>query len=407
MRYLKYALALASFGLLTPFAAFAVPMFEGPAPGLQSVYMDDYMPQFGDLVKIADDGDPATTADLAVYYIDADLSRRAFPNQRVFESWYEDFSDVQEISAADMAKIRLAGNIRYRPGTRLIKIPSIPKVYAVEPGGMLRWIETEQVAKELYGPDWARRVDDVPETFFTEYTEGAPLTAPVWPTGTVVRRPSDTALFLMEGMYKRHLMPGAAALIRAQARNIIEASTDLSEYLDAGDVSTAELKLTDTGESYYVETLPPPSFDFPVTPTEVTAGEDSVLYVLRVTSGMPVILRSMSVTIEGAWQGNEPLITDLRWVDAYDDNLFGTQQLQTPGAADETMTIAGAYTLPENLSRVIMLRGRIASDAPVGHVIRVGLHRDTFNVADGGNGNRLGTFWPLEEFPEYELEVVR
>ncbi|MEA3248927.1 MAG: hypothetical protein U9Q03_01045 [Patescibacteria group bacterium] len=407
MKYLKYVLAVASFGLFLPIASLAQQMFEGEPEARHSVVIEGYLPAFGDLVKIENDDDPSTDADLAVYYIDADFRRRAFPNQRIYESWYGDFSGVQEISAEDMAKIRLAGNIRYRPGTRLIKIPSIPKVYAVEPGGVLRWIETEAAAKALFGDDWSQRVDDVSETFFTEYTEGTPLVAPLWPTGTMVRRASDTALFVIDGMYKRHVRPGIASQIRAQERHIIETSSDLSGYDDGGDIFDGENKLVDTGEYYYVETLSPPVFDFPVTPTTVAAGEDVVLYVLRATSGMPIILRGMSVRMTGVWSGSESLVTDLRWVDAYTDNLFGIRQLESTGAAEETMTISGAYTMPENQSRVIMLKGRVSENAPEGHVITTRLHRDTFNVADGGNGKRFGNFWPAGEFPRFEMEVGR
>ena len=115
----------------------------------------------------------------------------------------------------------------------------------------------------------------------------------------------------------------------------------------------------------------------------------------------------MSVHMTGVWNGSEPLVTDLRWEDAYSDNLFGIRQLESTGAAEETMTISGAYTMPENQSRVIMLRGRISESAPEGHVIHTRLHRDTFNVADGGNGNRFSSFWPATDFPEYSLTVTR
>jgi len=408
MRYLKYILALASCGLLLPFASLAdLQMYEGEPEARHSVVIEGYLPVFGDLVKIADDHDPATSTDEAVYYIDSDLRRRAFPNQRVYESWYADFSQVQEITAADMANIRLAGTIRYRPGTRLIKIPSIPKVYAVEPGGVLRWIETEAAAKALYGNDWAHRVDDVSEALFSGYSEGAPIVAPLFPTGTLLRRASDTAMFVIDGMYKRHIMPAAVAQIRAQERHVIGMSSDLSEYEDSGAVVGEEIKLNDTAEIYFVETLSPPVFDFPVTPTQVNAGEDATLYVLRATSGIPIILRGMNVSLTGAWDGSKPLITDLRWEDAYSDNLFGIRQLESPGAAEETVAISGAYTMNENQSRVIILKGRIAADAPEGRVITSHLQRSTFNVANGGNGARLASFWPVSEFPEFEMTIQR
>ena len=62
-----------------------------------------------------------------------------------------------------------------KPGS-LIKIESDPKVYLVSDiDGTLRWIPTEERAKELYGDGWAGFVKDVPVTFFSSYTIGAPL----------------------------------------------------------------------------------------------------------------------------------------------------------------------------------------------------------------------------------------
>ena len=94
----------------------------------------------GTLIKLEDDKDPATNEDKVVYYFDKEWQRRPFPNQKVYESWYTGFSGVKSITKAEMAEIQLGPPIIYRPGTRLVKIPSIPKVYAVEPNGVLRTV---------------------------------------------------------------------------------------------------------------------------------------------------------------------------------------------------------------------------------------------------------------------------
>lgn len=111
----------------------------------------------------------------AVYYYAEDGKRYVFPNERVYYSWFSDFSGVVMITDEELASIPIGGNVTYRPGMRLIKIQSDPRVYAIAPGGVLRWIETEQAAKDLYGADWSKLVDDVDVSLFVNYSIGDPL----------------------------------------------------------------------------------------------------------------------------------------------------------------------------------------------------------------------------------------
>ncbi len=106
----------------------------------------------------------------AVYYAAGDR-RYAFPNERIFRSWGVSFDAVQTVTANRLAEWRLAGVIVYRPG-RLIKIDTDPKVYLVTENGVLRWIETESVARALFGDGWARQVEDIPDAFLTSYSFG-------------------------------------------------------------------------------------------------------------------------------------------------------------------------------------------------------------------------------------------
>ena len=66
----------------------------------------------------------------AVYYVAADGKRYAFPNERIYRSWYANFSTVQRITDSQLADIPLGGVVHYRPGFRMVKITSDPKVYA-------------------------------------------------------------------------------------------------------------------------------------------------------------------------------------------------------------------------------------------------------------------------------------
>ncbi len=122
----------------------------------------------------------------AVYLLGEDGKRYAFPNERIYFTWHEGFDQVNEVSCADLSAVAYGGVVRYRPGVRLIKIPSVPVVYAVESNGVLRPIKSEEQARKLYGDDWATRVDDLSEAFFPRYTLGAQLATDELPEGMIL-----------------------------------------------------------------------------------------------------------------------------------------------------------------------------------------------------------------------------
>lgn len=122
-------------------------------------------------------GDLIKGPEAAVYYYAQNGKRYVFPNDKTYFTWYLDFSSVKTITAQELAAIPIGGNVTYRPGVKLVKITTDPKVYAVSSFGTLRWMKTEAAAKDLYGSDWNQKVDDVPDTFFINYSIGADITA--------------------------------------------------------------------------------------------------------------------------------------------------------------------------------------------------------------------------------------
>lgn len=112
-----------------------------------------------------------------VYFLDDDGFRHAFPNEKAYFTWYDAFLEIHLVTDSTMASYFLAGNVTYHPGKKLVKFPSVPTVYAVARYGELRPIASEPIARELYGDDWAKKVDDVSEAFYGNYTIGAAVTA--------------------------------------------------------------------------------------------------------------------------------------------------------------------------------------------------------------------------------------
>lgn len=129
----------------------------------------------GTLIKLACDNtqevgvnDPCK----AVYFYGSEGKRHAFPNEKVFYTWYDNFDDVVVVSGDYLSDISLGSNVTYHPGTRMVKFQSVPTVYAVSLGGVLRAIVSEDVATDLYGSTWNQQIDDISDAFFGNYSFG-------------------------------------------------------------------------------------------------------------------------------------------------------------------------------------------------------------------------------------------
>ncbi len=130
------------------------------------------------LVKLADDGNPATWSDSTVYYIGLDAKRHPFMSAAAYMSWYQDFNGVRIVDNPILASIPLGKPILVRPGTHWVKIQSDPKTYYVEPGYRLRWIKDEASALALGGPDWNKNIIDVDVSMFVLFSAGPVIDMP-------------------------------------------------------------------------------------------------------------------------------------------------------------------------------------------------------------------------------------
>lgn len=125
------------------------------------------------LVKlVCPEGAAADHVCKAVYYIGTLGKRHAFPNSRVFFTWYANFDSVTEVTPQELSAYPLGKNVTYRPGARMVKFETLNKVYAVTRNGELRWVKTEPVAIALYGANWNTKIDDISDVFFTNYSFG-------------------------------------------------------------------------------------------------------------------------------------------------------------------------------------------------------------------------------------------
>lgn len=127
-------------------------------------------------VQAASSGDLIKCSDFSsVYLLQDDGKRWVFPNEKTYFTWYSDFDSVVEVTCEELADYAIGGNITYKAGMRLLKLISVPTVYTVEDGGVLRAIQSEEQAVALFGDDWASEIDDLPDTFWGSYELGEPI----------------------------------------------------------------------------------------------------------------------------------------------------------------------------------------------------------------------------------------
>ncbi len=183
-------------------------------------------------------GDLVKASGPAVYYYHTDGKRYVFPDEKTYFSWFDDFSSVITITDAELAAIQIGGNATIRPGTKLVKITTDPKTYAVTECGTLHWIESEAIAKALYGDAWATRVVDVPDSFFVNYEIGSSISSNVHPNGQLITYAGDSNRYVVWEGEKRMIADDTA--FEANNWNMINAVETTITYADGANVTGAE-----------------------------------------------------------------------------------------------------------------------------------------------------------------------
>jgi hypothetical protein len=124
-------------------------------------------------------GDYITSPSFAtVYYVTTDGERRPFMDTNTFFTYEDSFDAVREVSDATLPELSFGQLMLPKEGVILVKIQSTPTVYALGENDddafapALREIETEELAIDLYGANWADYVIDVQSTFFGKFGTG-------------------------------------------------------------------------------------------------------------------------------------------------------------------------------------------------------------------------------------------
>ena len=182
-----------------------------------------------------------------VYYLGADSKRYVFPNEQTYFSWYSDFSSVVTIPQAELESYSLKANVTMRPGTKLVKITTNPKVYAVTSNGTLVGIPDEATATTLYGANWNKRIVDVSDAFFTNYTISSnTVSASAYPQGSLVKFGTSADVFYINADGTASKIANEATLTanRFKMADIITAT--IAKPTEGAAISAAVPALIDT-----------------------------------------------------------------------------------------------------------------------------------------------------------------
>ncbi len=185
----------------------------------------------------------------AVYYIGADMKKYVFPDGKTYFTWYKNFNGVKKVTVNDLDMYPNGGAVTYRPGTKLVKTVDSNKVYAVEPGGTLRWIKDEATAIALWGSNWAKNVNDViPGYFSATYKVGADLGS-MYPTGQLIQKNGDSTIYFVDGSTIRPFASGDAFTVNGFDYAFIVKVANTTGYTTGSSITGQESALSSINAS--------------------------------------------------------------------------------------------------------------------------------------------------------------
>lgn len=318
----------------------------------------------------------------AVYYVGTDGKRHTFPDSKVYFSWYSDFGTVTTLSDSDISSIPLSGiNIVHRPGAYLIKIQSVPSVYAGEPGGVIRAISSEAVAAALWGSDWGTRIRDIDDTVFGNYTLGADITSNTYPTASLVKTASSPDIYYIDGSSKRKITADGFTANRFRMEFVVTTTLDLSVYTTGTDISTGNSQFNDTAQLGGTTTTPPVGTGSGLT-LALGSNNPVAMTIVDDNSGnrtaqayIPFLKLKLTASADGAAvvsglkvrRGGITADSNLGEVYLYDGDTLDTQLGRSTTISAGVITFTGLnISIPAGSAKEVMVRGNLAINSDGG-----------------------------------------
>ncbi|MBI4458181.1 hypothetical protein HY633_04415 [Candidatus Uhrbacteria bacterium] len=116
-----------------------------------------------------------SNAKSTVYFAAEDGKRYFFPSEKQFRTWFQDFSSVRIVSTSALSAMPLGGSALYKPGSRLVKSATSPRVYVIGEDGKLHWITSMSFIENAFGLNWVSKLDLMNDSLFVDYGIGLPV----------------------------------------------------------------------------------------------------------------------------------------------------------------------------------------------------------------------------------------
>jgi hypothetical protein len=319
----------------------------------------------GDLFKV-----PGNSA---VYLLNANMQRLYFSHSTVYKTWYTDFSGVVEIPStcvdAYPAPSVAPFGVNVRPGAKLVKVTISPSVYAVEPGNKLSKVGSEQVAKDLYGTDWAKQVLDVADPFWPNYANrGSDITESIPHNGQLLKSASNaTVYFVKDG--SKYMVDGT---VRGDVRTVSQAVLD-KVATGSGSVTAASVYDNPSQGSGSASSVPPAAAG---SVTISVAGDTpSGTYALGSAARVPFTklvftagASDVTITSFKVARGGSPAVNgDFSAINVVDPAGNLLNDLGKTPNSDNLVTFTEDIKIPANTSKTYTLVGDMVANATLGN----------------------------------------
>ena len=333
-----------------------------------------------------------------VYYYGFDGTRYTFPNESTYTSWFmtatggADFSAVTTMSDSAVAEITLGGNVVMRPGTYWIKITSDNKVYAVARDGKIHWLESEAVASGFAGADWNKRIKDVPDVFFTDYSVGASLMTSTAYEGMMYMMGGDTYI-VWDG--KTHLVSAAGmSANKLKSVFVMDGSGIDDSALAAGsEITMKSSAISDVAQTVTEDTVATGALTLSASSSmpagaSLPLGANAVeVFRFNAKAGSAAAeLNSLALTLTGAGK-----TTDISNVYLYEGDVRLTESRTVNSSTRQVSFNSLNLALNANQTRTFTVRVTVSASATAADTFGFKIADDT-DVSSGGS---VGGSFPI------------
>ncbi len=328
----------------------------------------------GDLFKVKGNS--------AVYLVSTGMKRLYFPNAEVYNTWYKDFSGITTIDSSCVDAYATGAGINFRPGSRLVKTPISPSVFAVGPNNMKHKIASEAVATALYGAGWNKLVRTLPDVFDSNYAVGAELASATLHNGQLVKKSGDsTVYYVWDGKLKKvdgSLPTQVAGDVRTVSESVFS-SVSMDTATVTGSTVVANPQQS-TGGTTPPVVVPGAGATLKVSLSAATpAGTYAVKSAARVPFTKVVIQNTSAVdaTIDSfkVIRGGSPAVNaDFSTVNVLDESNALLNDIGKTLNSDNMVTFTEDVVVKAGETRTLTLVGNMASGLTGGNVPTLGLY---------------------------------